>query len=617
MTLGLKGQQAVARGLKQTGDAGRGMARGMREDFRKLNEALNGFSAASKLVAQAGGLYAARQLVMQSAQLDKSLIRVALTAGMTRKEMAAMRAELFAESKRTGQSVDDLKNGLDNAVQSGLNFRQALPVMKAVNTAMAVTAASSTALTSALTVGATAYQFDLEKPGQALLMLDQMRVAAKLGNAELGSLSSIFSRVGVNAASAGMSYSASLGFIEALSRVEMQPERLATLVDSTLRVFTNKNYMKDAQGATGIRFFDAKGQRRDAVAVLADIKSRYDKLKTDAERFKFISKAFGQADLDTVKGIKTLMTGDILDSVKRFSGEIERASGTLERELPAAMNDAVDQGNRLKAVMAEAADGFVQPINGLLAKLFKIFADTKEQGGIDVSGGALAAGTLGALAMGRLAWKKYRGDKPGLLEQLTRRGGAGGVQQVFVTNWPGGMLGPGEALKQKRAGGSSGGGAAAGGAATGASRGARVLSGARGAFKYGALTAGAFGAYDAYGAFSNPELSAAQKKLAYGRAAGGTGGSILGATIGGGIGALFGGVGAVPGALIGGAIGNWLGEQAGEAISKSMAAAEPAKVGGEVNIRIHQDGRAGLQSVRSTNPRVPLNVDVGRTMVMP
>ncbi|MCI0668388.1 MAG: hypothetical protein L0Y43_10080 [Methylococcaceae bacterium] len=44
---------------------------------------------------------------------------------------------------------------------------------------------------------------------------------------------------------------------------------------------------------------------------------------------------------------------------------------------------------------------------------------------------------------------------------------------------------------------------------------------------------------------------------------------------------------------------------------------EPVKVGGEVNIRIDSEGRPKVKAMRSSNPRVPLNVDTGLTMVAP
>lgn len=59
-----------------------------------------------------------------------------------------------------------------------------------------------------------------------------MTQAGFAGNAELEDLASIFGRVGNSAKNAGMDFTQTLAFIERLSLVERQPERLATLVDS-------------------------------------------------------------------------------------------------------------------------------------------------------------------------------------------------------------------------------------------------------------------------------------------------------------------------------------------------------------------------------------------------
>ena len=116
-------------------------------------------------------------LIKQSAELDKGLTRIGQTASESRVGVIGLRKEFFRMSKDTGQDLEKLKGGFDNAVQAGLNFREALPVTDAVSKAVAVTGAEAEQLTNGLTVAATAFRFDLAKPGQALLLLDKMTVA--------------------------------------------------------------------------------------------------------------------------------------------------------------------------------------------------------------------------------------------------------------------------------------------------------------------------------------------------------------------------------------------------------------------------------------------------------
>lgn len=409
--------------------------------------------AAGSLQGKLAGLgltIGAVQQLSLSANLDKSLTQVKQTAGETGDVVRGLRKDFFDMSRETGRNVEGMKNGFDSLIQSGQSWRAALESTRGINIANAVTGANEKTLAGGLTVGATAFNLDLEKPGQALLLLDKMTVAGRLGNAELENLSDIFARVGVNAASANMGFDKTLGFIEALSMVERQPERLATLADSTLRVFTNLRYMAAAQKGTGVQFFAADGSRRDPIAVLKDIKKRWDTLKSDKDRAVFIQKAFGKADLDTIKGIRTLLQGSSLDKVEAFTAQIGGAGGTLKKDLPEAVSNAVDQAGRLKSVMRQAADEFAQPINRLFSDIVKFSLDTKANGGMGLTGGKMLAGGAGIVGGTYLAARLGNGALKGLAGKLLSRGGstaigvaegkalqaAAGVTPVFVTNWP-------------------------------------------------------------------------------------------------------------------------------------------------------------------------------------
>lgn len=417
--------------------------------------------AAGSLQGKLAGLgltIGAVQQLSLSANLDKSLTQVKQTAGETGNVVRDLRKEFFDMSRETGRNVEGMKTGFDSLIQSGQSWRAALESTRGINIANAVTGANEKTLAGGLTVGATAFNLDLEKPGLALLLLDKMTVAGRQGNAELENLSDIFARVGVNAASANMGFDKTLGFIEALSMVERQPERLATLADSTLRVFTNLRYMAAAQKGTGVQFFAADGSRRDPIAVLKDIKQRWDTLKSDKDRAVFIQKAFGKADLDTIKGIRTLLQGDSLGKVETFTRQIAAAGGTLQRDLPEAVSNAVDQAGRLKSVMRKAADDFAQPINRLFSDIVKFSLDTKANGGMGLTGGQMLAGGAGIIGGTYLAARLGNGALQGLAGKLLSRGSstaigvaegkalqaAAGVTPVFVINWPaGGLPGPG------------------------------------------------------------------------------------------------------------------------------------------------------------------------------
>ncbi|MCH2222849.1 MAG: phage tail tape measure protein, partial [Dechloromonas sp.] len=229
-------------GLTQAEGKVRGFGQTARREFDTLKGVLGSLRGQ---LATFGVSVGAVTLGAQSARMDKSLTQIGQTAAGSRAEVEGLRRELFRMAGETGQNVDDLQVGFNNAVQSGLKFNEALPVIDATNKAMAITGASADRLTAGLTVAGEAFHFDLAQPGLALTLLEKMTVAGPLGNAELQNLSDIFARVGVNAASAGFGFDKTLAFIEGLSKVERQPERLATLADSTLRLFNNMKYMKE------------------------------------------------------------------------------------------------------------------------------------------------------------------------------------------------------------------------------------------------------------------------------------------------------------------------------------------------------------------------------------
>lgn len=540
--------------------------------------------------------------IIQSARMDKDLTQIGQTAGMSAKEVAGLRQELFRMAGETGQNVNDLKDGFNNAVQAGLNMKEALPVMDAVNKAMAVTGANASTLTSGLTVASTAFNFDLSKPGQAIKMLDQMTVAGRLGNAELQSLSDIFARVGPNAASAGLGFEKTLAFIEGLSMIEKQPERLATLADSTVRLFTNQRYMMEAAKATGVKFFNKDNSRRDPMAVLKDLKKEYDKLKDDKSRFKFMSQAFGKADLDTIKGLRTLFSGDVLDKITgKFTGDITNAGGTLKADLDAALNNSVDQTGRLKVVLRDAADGFAKPINETISNAIRWGLDEKKNGGLELSGKDMMFGGA-ALALGTLATAKLGGKFISSLAGKFGSVGAGvatgkaletaaGVTPVFVVNMPDGGL-------------------AGGGMSVPAGMGKEVLT--KGASWASKLKVGA-------ALLGGSDLAAIRLM-----GAGAMGTAALGV---GAAGAAGYGVGTL--AYKYGLEGNSGGDAIGSAIAKTLAffgneearrfvaineKLKSAEVGGTITIKFDENGRPRVGSLRPSNPNVKLNVDSGLVM---
>lgn len=599
--------------LRLSADASRlvsGLARGeggVRKFGRAVKGELNALgqfagSVEGKL-AQLGVGVSAVALGMQSAGLQKELKLLQLGAGATADEAQRLRKELFDAQLATGQGLDELKGGVDALIAGGLSMAEATAAVAPMAETLSVAKTNANALAKAMGVAATQFDIDLSQTEEARLLLDKMVVAGRLGNAELENLPDIFARVGSSAKSSNLSLEQTLALVETLSLVEPNAERLATLTDSTLRVFTNEKYMKAAAKATGIRFFDAEGSRRDALEVIGDIKAQYDTLDSDAARFKFITKAFGNTDLDTQRGIKTLLDGESLGKLGEVYAAVQNAGGTVARDLPDAIDNAVDQTGRLKGALREAADDFARPINDAISNAIKYGLDGKDKGGLGLDGtdlligGAVgAAGLFGAARYGGKALKKLAGKFGGLgtgvatgkaLEE------AAGVQPVYVVNMPdslGGTLGAGDKLA---------------GAAGDLLSGAAGKFSVKGAGKWlGRLAAPlmlATTGLEAYQVSQDDTLSREEKTVAYAGLGGGAAGGLAGAAAGAALGSVVPVIGTAIGGLVGGALGYFGGGSLGELIAEAITGASsgaataqpapPAEVAGKIEVRITSDNK--------------------------
>lgn len=390
---------------------GLGQAQGGTQKFvsrvRSEIAQLRGFmNSTTGVLAQLGLGIAAVSTVKHSAQTDQSLTRIKQTASLTTDQVTQLRAELHRMAQGTGNDFDALREGFDKLVAGGLDYNQSLPTIKAINASMRVTGAEATTLAGALQSAQANFQFDLTQPKMAADLLDKMTVAGRAGVIELEDLSGVFASAAGNANKAKLSFDQTLAVIEGLATATTK-DRVGTLVDSTLRLFTNANYMKDAAKATGVKFFDKAGARRNPLDILTDIQSRYNALGTDKERFKFLSGAFGKADQDTIKGIQQALSGNQLANIRSIAAEVSKAGGTTQRDLPEAMSNAVAQSGVLKETLATVGDQVSQPINKALAETIKTLTGAKDKGGLGLNGwellggGALAAG--GAYVGGRAA----------------------------------------------------------------------------------------------------------------------------------------------------------------------------------------------------------------------
>lgn len=438
------GLRSSTRDVERFSQQSRREVRALKESFKNMTGHYLG-DLKRDLVA-VGSTWAIINQSKRSGQLEKDLTRISQTAGAARDKTSDLKKELFLLQRQYGVTIDSSKSAMDSLVQSGLSWDQALGGTKAIAPATAVTGANPQVLASALGVSGEIYGFDLANLKTAKELLDKMTVAGRQGNAELEDLSGIVSKVGANAHQAGFSFDQMLGFVEQLSLTQKQPEVLGTLVDSTLRTFTNQQYMKSVTQSLGVQFFDKNGARRNPFDVLGDVAKIYQRQKTDAQRQAVIAAGWGQADLDTQKGIKAILAPGAIEAWRSKTDVTSTAKGALDADLKDAIDNSIDQVSRLKGALSEAADSFIQPLNAGIDAAVKKLLNPKEAGGWGLNGTDLVLGGGAALATGVGAYK-FGGP---LMKKLLGKFGnvaggvatgkaleaATGVIPVYVVNMP-------------------------------------------------------------------------------------------------------------------------------------------------------------------------------------
>ncbi|WP_448646793.1 phage tail tape measure protein [Pseudomonas mohnii] len=420
------------------------IAMGVRQEFDRLKNV--GGSMQGQLAGLGVGIGVASGL-KANAQLERMLIRTKQTAEMSDEQKGDWKTEGFRIAKAYGVDRSGVDVGFNTLIASGLKYGAAKDGGDAIGQAAAVTGSDPAILGGALMTGASAFDIDLNKQGAALDFLQKMTVAGRLGSAELEDLANLFPVIGGSAKAAGMSLSQALAFTESLSKVEKQPERLGTLVQSTLRVFDNKQYRDQVTKQTGVKFFNKDQSARNPEEVFGDIKRKYEAMKTDEQRAKFMGIVFKGMDQDTVRGWRSMLTGERLDDFKSGSKTLDKAAPIYNKDLKENTESASGVAGRMKATLGEAIDRMAKPLNKGFADMGSYLLDDLNLSGEQMLAGGAALGVGGYYA-GRSAkagagalLNKFMGGPDTLkniavgkvLEEAT------GVTSVFVTNWPSGM----------------------------------------------------------------------------------------------------------------------------------------------------------------------------------
>ena len=444
--------QGYLRGMNTAAAGTRRFSAGIRGEFERVKGTLGSLKG---ILAGIGVTVGGIKLAVDTAQFERDMRRLQVNLGASRAEMEAWRSEAYDNQKRYGTLLTEQKELAESLQAAGLDITAIRGAAEPVSKTLQVAKTNADQLGKALGVAREQFGIDITDKAAVEGLLDRMVVAGRLGNAELENLPDIFARIGGRAKAANFTLDQTLALTEAFSQSEPQAERLATLVNSTLRMFTSGRYIRMAQEGTGVNFFDAKGARRDPLEIIRDIRTEYLKLKTDSQKVNFLTAAFGKMDEDTYKGMDKALQEGTLEKIDEFNRELRNATGTVDRDLGTAMDNAVTQANRLKGAFHEAIeDGVMRPLDNAFTNVVGFMMDSKEQGGLGLSGesmlkiggGAISAALLGGMAIRLTRGLRGGGGLLGIGGNLATAKAmehAAGVQPVFVVNMPGGGFGGG------------------------------------------------------------------------------------------------------------------------------------------------------------------------------
>lgn len=202
-------------------------------------------------------------------EFDGKLARMAIAADLSKKEMVALKKELYEFSKITKQPPDDLLEGLNAFVKRTGDFEYAIGTLKDMGIVASATGSSMA------DIGATAANLQ-SKMGIAkeeiLAVFDVLAAQGKVGAFEISDMASNFEKL-LSAATRfnikGMEGMRTYGaFIQMAKRGTGTPEEATTAVERTIDDILSKH--KEIRRLTGFSIIDAEASKKAGRTVMKD-----------------------------------------------------------------------------------------------------------------------------------------------------------------------------------------------------------------------------------------------------------------------------------------------------------------------------------------------------------
>ncbi|OFJ46394.1 phage tail tape measure protein [Janthinobacterium lividum] len=444
----------------------------------KVWSAINGVSAATKLIGIGAGVGGLKSIIDDNLAFERSLLKIKFNAQMTTKELAELRQMAMDISKTSLNSpleVVQMQLRLANAGLKMPDIRQLAPV---VANAAQVFEAPAGEIADLVFDKITKSGIKNERVPQ---MLDMLYFHATSGRFETMDMARQAPEL-LNAGSlVGLNNEAGLNLMGAMTQRMMRnatvqnPSEVSTLIKHGLSHITDPHYVKKLHkiGIDVPKYFDNKGHFKGeggVEGILALTKAM--KEKGLENPFKLGEAGFREQYtrtfwLEMMRSIDAKDTDKDPNLIKMMErGKEAMNSGQLSANL-AVIKEA--NFGKIKAAEIEIQKAKVssgaQAITGAAGAVAAQFSENP----IATTGAA-----VGTILAGKYLLSKLLGGKGGGLGQAAGAAIGGAGMPVFVTNWPASMSGPIKASERLSrlpgragaAGGAAAEGAAAGGVAT-------------------------------------------------------------------------------------------------------------------------------------------------------
>jgi hypothetical protein len=425
----------------------------LRREVGLLYKDFNGFSAVSKMVMAAGGMSVAKSILDANLEFERTLLESKQLAEMTTAQAAEMRAAAVKQSTNLLATPQEIAEGMKVLANAGMKFEEILTTIPEAARAALLFRSSISDIAN--------MDFDI----QAKFGIDAAEIKkahemlyfhSKDGRFEAKSLSTYapvylndMKKVGIGGMG-GLNFAGAVTQVIQQAAPTTQPGEVATMIKQGLSHIYSQHIGQKLKEETGIdvaSFTDKNGKfkGKDGVEGLLRLAHAMKKAGLD-NQFKLQKAGFREMESQTFW--LQLMNNEKIIREKMQSAEGDASTNLGDKDVQEIRQSNFGKVQKLhiegeKGKVGEAATQGVD----FAGHMAEYVAENKNQ---VLAAGAAVGGLYLLNRFNNNRKARIASEAEAASSAARAAASAAAVQQVFVTNWPGGMQTPGEALKQKR-----------------------------------------------------------------------------------------------------------------------------------------------------------------------